>query len=72
MVDKVIVWGGLGEKRSNGGTQWYLQDRVYCVDGLCPALNSFVRGCLVIVPFGDCDDDECVDDKNYDKVINDE
>ena len=58
MVDKVIVWGGLGEKRSNGGTQWYLQDRVYCVDGLCPALNSFVRGCLVIVPVGDCDDDD--------------
>ena len=58
MVDKVIVWGGLGEKRSKGGTKWYLQDRVYCVDGLCPALNSFVRGYLVIVPVGDCDDDE--------------
>lgn len=26
---KPKVIGGLGEKKSNSGTQWYLQDRVY-------------------------------------------
>ena len=28
-----IVIGGIGEKKSNGGTQWYQQDRIY--DGDC-------------------------------------
>lgn len=26
--------GGFGEKKSNGGTQWYQQDRVYSADGI--------------------------------------
>lgn len=26
---KAKVIGGIGEKKSNGGTQWYQQDRVY-------------------------------------------
>lgn len=29
MNDDVKVLGGLGEKKSNSGTQWYLQDRIY-------------------------------------------
>lgn len=29
MSDDVKVLGGLGEKKSNSGTQWYLQDRIY-------------------------------------------
>lgn len=49
----VIVWGGIGEKLSNKGTQWYLQNRIflgtynghqsgniYNSDGLSPALCS--------------------------------
>lgn len=28
------VIGGIGEKKSNGGTQWYQQDRVYSGDGI--------------------------------------
>lgn len=38
IMPKVV--GGIGEKKSNGGTQWYQQDRIYdsneialCVDG---------------------------------------
>lgn len=31
--------GGLGEKKSNGGTQWYWQDRIYDTHGISPALN---------------------------------
>ena len=29
MNEDVKVLGGLGEKKSNSGTQWYLQDRIY-------------------------------------------
>lgn len=29
MKDDVKVLGGLGEKTSNSGTQWYQQDRIY-------------------------------------------
>ena len=28
-MNETIVIGGIGEKKSNGGTQWYLQDRIY-------------------------------------------
>lgn len=29
IVDEPRVIGGIGEKKSNGGTQWYQQDRIY-------------------------------------------
>lgn len=29
MKDDVKVLGGIGEKTSNSGTQWYQQDRIY-------------------------------------------
>ena len=29
MENDVKVLGGLGEKKSNSGTQWYQQDRIY-------------------------------------------
>ena len=29
MKDNVKVLGGIGEKKSNGGTQYYQQDRIY-------------------------------------------
>lgn len=39
MFPKVI--GGIGEKKSNGGTQWYQQDRVYSIAkvALCVPAN---------------------------------
>ncbi len=47
--DEVIVWGGIGEKKSNGGTQWYIQDRVYDSNGICPALTSYKSDYLIII-----------------------
>ena len=29
-----ILYGGIGEKKSNGGTQWYQQDRIYDSEGI--------------------------------------
>ena len=37
---KVVLWGGIGDKKSNGGTQWYEQDRIYDADGLATALPA--------------------------------
>ena len=36
----VEVLGGMGEKKSNGGTQYYQQNRVYNTEKISPALNS--------------------------------
>ena len=36
----VEVLGGMGEKTSNGNTQFFQQDRIYNDEKLCPALNS--------------------------------
>ena len=33
-----FVWGGLGEKKSNGGTQWFYQDRAYEINAVSPAV----------------------------------
>lgn len=47
---KVCVWGGFGEKCSNGGTQYYFQDRIYDTNGLCPALTTYMsKGYWIIV-----------------------
>ena len=43
------VWGGIGEKKSNGGTQWYIQDRIYDSTGLCPALTQYKADYLVVI-----------------------
>lgn len=37
---KVIVWGGIGEKKSNNGQQHYLQHRIFDSNGICPALTA--------------------------------
>ena len=47
-MNKVIVWGGLGEKNSNNGTQYYIQNRIYDPNGLCPALTDFKADYLII------------------------
>lgn len=47
----VIVWGGLGEKLSNNGTQWYIQNRIYDSDGLCPALTTYKSDYWVCVRY---------------------
>ena len=35
------VIGGIGEKKSNGGTQWYQQDRIYQGDAAISITTSF-------------------------------
>lgn len=40
----VAVLGGFVEKKSNSGTQWYQQDRVYDGCGLATSLNSQLPG----------------------------
>ena len=40
----ISVLGGFGEKKSNSGTQWYQQDRVYDSHGLATSLNSQLPG----------------------------
>lgn len=39
-----VYWGGVGEKKSNGGTQYFQQDRVYSSDGLAMCLPSQLPG----------------------------
>ena len=46
---EVKVWGGIGEKKSNKGTQWYIQDRIYDSDGLAPALTTFKSDYLILI-----------------------
>lgn len=41
MMVNVKLWGGFGEKKGNNGRQWYLQDRIFDSDGLCPSLTVF-------------------------------
>ena len=38
--DKIILWGGIGKKKSNKGTQWYQTSRIYDSKGISPALSS--------------------------------
>lgn len=45
----VTVWGGFGEKNSNNGTQWYLQNRIFDSNGLSPALSTFVLGYWIVI-----------------------
>lgn len=46
--DKLVieprVLGGLGEKKSNGGSQYFQQDRVYSSDGVAMALPAQIPG----------------------------
>ena len=39
-----VVVGGVGEMKSNNGTQHYQQDRIYDPDGVSPALSSNLPG----------------------------
>lgn len=41
--DPVLV-GGYGEKKSNGGTQWYQQDRIYDADAVAMAHCAGITG----------------------------
>ena len=45
----VIVWGGIGEKLSNKGTQWYLQNRIFDSDGISPSLSTFKSDYWVVI-----------------------
>ena len=37
---KPFVWGGIGEKTSNGGTQWFNQNRIYETWTVSPAIET--------------------------------
>jgi len=52
---EVKVWGGIGEKKSNKGTQWYIQDRIYDSEGLSPALTTYKSDYLIIIRQRRCD-----------------
>lgn len=54
----VSVWGGIGEKKSNGGTQWYFQDRIYDSNGISPALTKYKSDYLVVIFEKECDNNE--------------
>jgi hypothetical protein len=41
---KVELAGGIGEKKSNGGTQHFQNKRIYNTDGVNPALTSQLPG----------------------------
>lgn len=47
IIDEPKLIGGLGEKVSNGGTQYYNQDRVYDSDGVAVA-TSFQPNYLIV------------------------
>ena len=49
MSREVCVWGGFGEKKSNNGTQWYIQDRIYNSEGISPALTSYKSDYWVVI-----------------------
>ena len=52
---KVIVYGGIGEKNSNNGTQWKMQNRIYDSKGISPCLTQWKSNYWIII-FGDkCD-----------------
>ena len=53
---EVRVWGGFGEKKSNSGTQWYIQDRVYDSRGVSPALSTFKSDYWIVIFDGDKDE----------------
>jgi len=36
----LILWGGVNEKTSNGGTQWFQQDRIYDTEGIALCLSA--------------------------------
>ena len=40
IIDKPKVIGGIGEKKSNGGQQWYQQDRVYDGDDVAVSVTT--------------------------------
>lgn len=49
MERKVKVWGGLGEKNSNKGTQWYIQNRIYDTRGISPALTTYKSDYWIVI-----------------------
>ena len=48
MFPKVI--GGIGEKKSNGGTQWYQQDRVYSMAKVALCVPANLPGGGIPIP----------------------
>jgi hypothetical protein len=49
MDRKVTLWGGIGEKNSNNNTQYYIQNRIYDSEGLCPSLTAFKSDYWIVI-----------------------
>lgn len=49
LMPKVRVWGGFGEKKSNSGRQFYIQDRIFDSEGLCPALTEYKADYWIVI-----------------------
>jgi DNA (cytosine-5)-methyltransferase 1 len=63
-----VLVGGYGEKKSNGGTQWYQQDRVYSADTVAMSHCASITGGSYSYYVGD--DLEVYDYYNHKKVGN--
>ena len=46
---EVILWGGIGEKKSNNGTQYYLQNRIFDSEGISPCLTQAKSNYWIII-----------------------
>lgn len=73
IVDVPKVLGGIGEKKSNGGTQWYQQDRIYDNNVAISVTTSFNPYYLEELRIRKLTPKECfrlmgVKDEDYDKV----
>ena len=49
MPREIILWGGLGEKKSNNGKQHYVQNRIYDSNGISPAITGTRPNYLIII-----------------------
>lgn len=63
-----VLVGGYGEKKSNGGTQWYQQDRVYSADSVAMAHCANITGGSYNYYIGD--DLKIIDYYNHKEVDN--
>lgn len=47
-----ILLGGIGDKVSNGGTQYYFQDRVYSSESAAVSITTDFRPCYLVIVNG--------------------
>ena len=53
-MDRIVkIYGGIGEKKSNNGKQWYIQNRIYDTTGISPALTTYKSDYLILEEHND-------------------